>query len=990
MRGNASVCLLVGVAALRAATPTDAELDRGFTQTVRPFLTTYCVACHSGAQPAAQLDLRAYPNVAAVTADYPHWNLVMEKLAAGEMPPKAMKQPPADARQSVIAWVKAVRTNEAHKHVGDPGLVLARRLSNSEYNNSIRDLTGQDLRPAREFPVDPANTAGFDNSGESLTMSPALLNKYLQAARAVGDNMVLTPDGFDFAPHPMLVETDREKYAIQRIVDFYARQPTDYAEYFLAAWRYKHRAALGRPNVTLASIAAESKISAKYLPMLWSLLEESPAKAQQEVGPIAKLQSMWRALPAPGGDPKELRIQVNVMRAFVERIRYDTAMQFAAPIVPGLPAGSQPLLNWKLREFNTHRRNSDPKALRNDTDTIAEVPVIPRYPGLHQEGAYRWAALVQRSRVADPNLVVPAAERDRYQASFERFANVFPDVFYVRERGRYFPDDSQDKGRFLSASYHNVMGYWRDDQPLSELILDDAGVKQLNRLWDEFDFISEYTKRTWIQYYDNQSGEVDGKGAESGTFRPPELDVCTPEIIFGFRDKYLAKVERTNKNPVAVEAINVHYQSVNDTLRRMERMHAEAEPLQLQALTKFAARAWRHPLDPGERDEVLSFYHTLRDKSALNHEEAVRDSVVRILMSPKFCYRVDGGIAPAVSGAGAVPAHPLSSNALASRLSYFLWSSMPDEHLLSRDLQKPEVLLAEARLMLKDDRSRGLSLEFGGNWLDFRRFEEINTVDRERFPAFTNDLREAMFEEPVRFLQNVIQGNAPVLDLIYAKYTFVNPVLAKHYGMPAVDGWTRVDNADQYGRGGLLPMAAFLTQNAPGLRTSPVKRGYWVVRRVLGEMVPPPPATVPELPTDEAKLDLPLRDMLARHRANAACASCHARFDTLGLALENYGPVGERRTHDLAGHTVDTHATFPGGVDGEGLAGVQTYIREHRQNDFLDNLSRKLLAYALGRSLILSDEPLIEDMRNKLNSDGYRFTPLIEAIVTSPQFRNKR
>jgi hypothetical protein len=247
-----------------------------------------------------------------------------------------------------------------------------------------------------------------------------------------------------------------------------------------------------------------------------------------------------------------------------------------------------------------------------------------------------------------------------------------------------------------------------------------------------------------------------------------------------------------------------------------------------------------------------------------------------------------------------------------------------------------------------------------------------------------------MFEEPVCFLQNVIQGNAPVLDLIYAKYTFVNPVLAKHYGMPAVDGWTRVDNADQYGRGGLLPMAAFLTQNAPGLRTSPVKRGYWVVRRVLGEMVPPPPATVPELPTDEAKLDLPLRDMLARHRANAACASCHARFDTLGLALENYGPVGERRTHDLAGHTVDTHATFPGGVDGEGLAGVQTYIREHRQNDFLDNLSRKLLAYALGRSLILSDEPLIEDMRNKLNSDGYRFTPLIEAIVTSPQFRNKR
>ena len=142
--------------------------------------------------------------------------------------------------------------------------MLVRRLSNAEYNNSIRDLTGVDMRPTREFPVDPANTAGFDNSGESLSMSPALLNKYLQAAREVGDHMVLTPDGFDFSPHPMLVETDREKYAIQRIVNFYKRQPTDYADYFEAAWRYKHRSALGKParNAGLRS-AADAKVSAE-------------------------------------------------------------------------------------------------------------------------------------------------------------------------------------------------------------------------------------------------------------------------------------------------------------------------------------------------------------------------------------------------------------------------------------------------------------------------------------------------------------------------------------------------------------------------------------------------------------------------------------------------------------------------------------------------------------------------------------------------------
>ena len=228
---------------------------------------------------------------------------------------------------------------------------------------------------------------------------------------------------------------------------------------------------------------------------------------------------------------------------------------------------------------------------------------------------------------------------------------------------------------------------------------------------------------------------------------------------------------------------------------------------------------------------------------------------------------------------------------------------MPDAELLARaaagDLRNEAVLLAQVRRMLKDERASRMATEFGGNWLDFRRFDEHNAVDRERFPQFSNELRAAMFEEPIRFISDVVRNDRSVLDMLYGTHTFVNPVLAKHYGMPEVygssDRWVRVDNARQYQRGGLLPMAAFLTQNAPGLRTSPVKRGYWVARRVLGEVIPPPPPTVPELPKDEATLDLPLRDMLAKHRDNPACSSCHARFDSFGLTFEGYGPVGETR-----------------------------------------------------------------------------------------------
>jgi hypothetical protein len=296
--------------------------------------------------------------------------------------------------------------------------------------------------------------------------------------------------------------------------------------------------------------------------------------------------------------------------------------------------------------------------------------------------------------------------------------------------------------------------------------------------------------------------------------------------------------------------------------------------------------------------------------------------------------------------------------------------------------------------MLKDDRIRGLAVEFAGNWLDFRRFEEHNAVDRDRFPSFTNELRQAMFEEPIQFFMHVVRNDAPVSDFLYGDYTFVNSALAKHYGMPAegdANSWKRIDDASNYNRGGLLPMAVFMTKNAPGLRTSPVKRGYWVVRRLLGEVIPAPPPNVPVLPTDESKLgELTLPQVLAQHRDNKACSTCHERFDSVGLAFEGFGPIGEFRKLDLAGHAVQNTAKFPGGNEGTAVDGLQTYIQERRQQDFVDNLCRKLLSYGLGRSLMISDDALVDQMKLNLAANNNRFASLVETIVTSPQFLTKR
>ena len=549
-----------------------------------------------------------------------------------------------------------------------------------------------------------------------------------------------------------------------------------------------------------------------------------------------------------------------------------------------------------------------------------------------------------------------------------------------------------EKGRLLSAGFHSMMGYFRDDRPLYDLLLDESSQQQIDRLWHELDFVTSAPMR---QY----AGFLWFERTDSRFMRDPQFDfaraedrsAASQEMIERLAPLYLEKARTNGGGEIEIDAIDHYFREINSQIRWVENARLEAEPEHVRALLEFAQRAYRRPLRPEERDGLIDFYRLLREQDGLTHEEAIQDVVVSVLMSPHFCYRLDLATA-------ADRLQPLTDVELASRLSFFLWSSMPDSELLegaqSGDLHRSEVLLAQTRRMLTDPRARGLATEFGGNWLDFRRFQEHNSVDRTRFPEFDDELRQAMFEEPVRFMLDVIQRDRSVLDFLYARDTFANAVLAAHYEIPinaAGDRWEHVDDAARYGRGGMLPMAVFLTKNSPGLRTSPVKRGYWVVRHLLGERIPPPPPNVPELPSDESRLgELTLRETLALHREHESCAGCHERIDSIGLIFEGFGPVGERRATDLGGRLVDTTATFPGAGQGEGVDGLKQYLREHRQEEFIDNLCRKLLSFALGRSLLLSDEQLLSEMRSKLAANDDRFGVLVESIVTSPQFLNKR
>ena len=946
-----------------------------FTTTALPFLKNYCLDCHGSEDPAAKLDLSRYRSAESAAENHQTWEIIRLRVASGDMPPSEDAEVPDEkVRAAFLKWIESMKRTEALRKAGDPGSVLVRRLSNEEYNNSIRDLTGVDIRPTRTFPVDPANESGFDNSGESLMMSPALLQKYLDAAREVSDHLVLRPHGISFAPHTVTTNTDRDKYCVKRIVRFYEKQPVDISAYLLASWQQRHKAAY------------DTRLSAKYLDTVSRYL-----RATSRVGLGGLVRSRWIELadslsPERTADVTQARIEFQTLAEQIRTVRTQLSPKPNNLNLSGSHVGSQPFVLWKNDQYAAGRRTFSRSRLRPAPEELPQATTFGE-------------RLEQSILLPDD----PAAHEDFFK-ELQAFCSVFPDAFFISERGRDYVEDSQkqmgEKGRLLSAGFHSMMGYYRDDAPLYDMILSDAEQQEVDLLWQELDFVTSAPMRQYV-------GFLWFERTDSRYMREPQFDFARPEnkdsqsqeMIERLTKVYLERAVREGGSPTVLKAIEDYFHKINDQIRSVERWRTSAKAGHRAAILDLAARAWRRPLSTAEQDGLLEFYYGMIQEGA-THEDAIQDTLVSVLMSPLFNYRVD-------LLAGSPEPIALSGVELASRLSYFLWSSLPDQKLIDLaqqgQLSQPDVLVSQVRRMIGDSRIQGFVKEFTGNWLDYRRFEEHNSVDRERFPQFTDELRAAMFEEPVYFFRDLLQRNGQLDELLTANHTFVNPVLALHYGVPvpqgtAPDSWFRVENAKQYGRGGILPMSVFLTKNAPGLRTSPVKRGYWVVRRVLGEHIPAAPPNVPDLPEDETALgDLTLTQALARHRDHKACAGCHNRFDAVGIAFEGFGPVGERRTVDLGGRRVSLTAEFPAvpGVEatartGDGINGLRQYLVTHRQQEFVDNFCRKLLSYALGRTLILPDDLLIAEMKRELVSHNGRIVAALECIVTSPQFLNKR
>ena len=400
-------------------------------------------------------------------------------------------------------------------------------------------------------------------------------------------------------------------------------------------------------------------------------------------------------------------------------------------------------------------------------------------------------------------------------------------------------------------------------------------------------------------------------------------------------------------------------------------------------LSALMRRAYRRPIDAGEVETPLAFYRDARAQG--DFESGIGNALTSILVNPQFLFRVER------DPDGAARPYRIGGLELATRLSFFLWSSIPDDELLETAiagrLSDPAELERQARRMLADPRSGNLARNFAGQWLMLRNLDAVSPNPR-LYPDFDDNLRQAFRQETELFFDSVLREDRSVLDLLRADYTFLNERLAKHYGVSGIYGsrFRRVELDEDSKRGGLLRQGSILSVTSYATRTSPVIRGKWVLDNIYGAPPPPPPANVPALEDNSVRAGLPMRERLAQHRNNPVCSSCHSTIDPVGFTLENYDAVGRWRDHSGDISTMDASGGLPGVGEFEGVDGLEAGLLS-RPEQFAGRVTEKLLTFALGRGVEYYDAPAVRRILRETEADDYRFSSLILGIVKSVPFQ---
>lgn len=1002
--------LFIGLASLATVSYSKEATLPAWDQ-VEAVLSKYCYDCHGGKKTKGGVDLKALASAPAVDAHFELWGKVHLQIEDEEMPPEDDPQPNAAERKLVMDWLKVSMDAVANENTGDPGLVTIRRLTNVEYDNTIRDLTGIDYGLAKSFQPDGGGGEGFSNVGDVLFVNPQQLDSYLSAARHITDHASILPGrGILFrkervglrSPVQLSTEANQVLYIwYQKMAEPHLPQDDEDRredEYMLAAWKFKHREMTGVGS--LQELAKEAGLVPAFLDNWVKLLDSEKPESRF----LDLIRVPWRALPGPSADkPKEV----------------------PAEVAEGILDIEAKHLAWNKRSgegwTRTQRRQQDTDGLRT-RDIIMSIPegepvhlvagdfgdgnvgdlilfesIEVHYKGKKQEYA-DW--LKQRIEAMEKELAAPDAKTDA-----KKLQAFLQDCRSTLARFGKHPLE----GRTIGAKHLAV-------RPPETLRLPFDGGKVRVRASAKMD----------LDYPDADKGShqwtiAGANSPDPTTIIPGALIIYkrqTPisrEIMGDFNrmkeafpDEYARLLEQVARNYLRGGKGNGVYFLNDEQLRltlddaqrvdhdRMlrdwallkstkpnDRVLKEIDQDIVAHLQAFAYRALRRELSDADKAGVAAAYQDARGRE-LDPESAAREVLTRVLVSPGFLFRLEESREPGIQ--------PVSPFELATRLSYFIWASTPDAQLLdaakSGKLLSPEGRATQVKRMLRDPKSAGLAREFTTQLFEIHGFEGHNSVDKALYPEFTPELRADMQQETFTFFDFMVREDRPVREVLLADYTFLNERLAKHYGIPGItgEGFRKVD-VSKYQRGGVLGMGSVLTKTSFPLRTSPVLRGNWLLKHVLGMSTPPPPNNVPKL---EAVVGAKtLREKLSRHRTDGACASCHDKIDPLGFSLEAFDAIGRLRTIDDTGQPIDDSASLRGGIEFKGISGLRDYLGKN--DELFHNLvARKLVGYATGRMVIPTDRGLVDSITAKLQDGEGKFSEAILSIIESRQFLTRR
>ncbi len=948
------------VAAVPPAGPTKPV---SFEKEVTPLLQKYCYDCHGDGAHKAGLALDDYETVADVYAARPKWEAVLRNVSRHEMPPDDGGVLPSDPeRETISRFVEQelFKLDPAHP---DPGRVVLRRLNRAEYNATIHDLTGIDFRPSNDFPPDDSGY-GFDNIGAVLSLPPVLLEKYLAAADKIFDTAIVTD--------PIKSETRRIPASLSEI-------------------GFNAIGDRGDGWVHLISLEEDDTAVELNLPagdynfrvLAYATRDGGALKGQGSEAPLAFNED-------PG--PTKLALMLN--DAFVQdfTIATDEAHPQVYEARLGVPAGRQ-----RFRASVARKRGGS----ENETFML-NGRLGKQQPGI---------VFVKWLEIEGP---LPAATR-RYRA--DQLAVTGEGSFtptgerLLRGNGTVtlpFTTAKQTEVILRAQGYANQAG---DEPARMEFRVDGVPLKTFDvlapatmqpipkqRVFSLSLLVPRpyvYEVRTQLapgahQFSAGFVNNFSDPKAENPNLRDRNLIIQSLEV------SDLSAPVVTPEKPAPIAELFAHAAS------------AKGEAAKARAVvTRFTRRAWRRPVEPVEIERLMKLY-TVARADGESFDAGVKLALKAAIVSPHFLFlgeesRAGASLAdaPSVRRPAAQKNDPtppkvvlLDEFALASRLSYFLWSSMPDDELL--DLAGRGQLRAnypaQVRRLLASPKSRALVDNFAGQWLQIRSLETF-APDKKLFPEFDPILRSAMQRETELFFENVLHEDRSVFDFLTGDYTFVNARLAKLYGLqfPAsapADEFTKISLADTPRRG-VLTQASVLTLTSNPTRTSPVKRGKWVLENILGTPPPPPPPNVPELDDKSRHLTGSLRQQLEQHRANPTCASCHARMDPIGFGLENFSAIGVWRDKD-GDAPVDPAGQLASGDKFGGAAELANLLAQKRRWEFLHCIADRTLTYALGRGTEYYDRPALDQIVERLEKNDDTFSSLVLAVAESFPFQNRR